>query len=186
MTENEIILKKRQVIQDVIYSILQRNSSGTPLDELEIEGQKINKITKGRYIAVAKSEFTITGNLVFPTISERGYRIGIKYTINRGTTHWIVRMFPKESEEHAKKMNVNLTTHSPISLSSLSSQNTTQSVCCEKCKILPEASILLRKPDLQEKDIPSILGLTPEQYNLASVEDILNLLKEKAKTLSVD
>lgn len=96
------------VIQDRLMTVLSKHKDGLAIEEAEAEGQKLKVTPKGRYAGVARSEFTTKKEgeklLVFPSVSEHGFLVGIKHTVGRESMHWTVRTFPKQALEAAEKL----------------------------------------------------------------------------------
>ena len=89
--------------------VLSRHKDGVSLEQLESEGQLLKKLPQGRYSAVGRSEFQTKKDkdgkvTVYPSISDHGFLVGIRHTLGRESTHWTVRVFPRQALEAAKRL----------------------------------------------------------------------------------
>lgn len=98
---------KRGNVHTIIFAILTKHGGSATPAQIETEGQKVKKQTKGRYEKVATEEYENKDGKVLPKPSQKGLDIAVKFAAKTGS-HPIVKKFPKEAAEAAQKLGVKL------------------------------------------------------------------------------
>lgn len=94
---------RRMDRQEIIYNLITQAGGKITLEKLESEGQKIKRAKPGNYSATAKSAFVVKDGSVLPEPSEKGLRGQLQYCQKRKLVTWLIRKFPKQASEVAKK-----------------------------------------------------------------------------------
>lgn len=99
--------------QEVIYNILKAHDGKYPLDRIETAAQAIKKASGGSYTHSAKLNFVIDkeGNILAQP-AEQGMKVHLLYLQKRkvAKTTFMLKTFPKEAAEVAKKFNIKIPT----------------------------------------------------------------------------